>query len=171
MSPGQTDLDSHELRALVREVLLAAIPDGLAAAGAAGSELIGTTSAGGTDQPPAGQATETGPTAVALTTDADLSAFVQRIAADCADPQRRAQLASGRVLYTLAGGRSAGAAPGPGGAEPAAAIRVERGAVTERHVREAARSGTAIVAARGVVITPLARDRARTSGVDIEKEH
>ncbi|MFI5099218.1 MAG: hypothetical protein ACHQE5_01690 [Actinomycetes bacterium] len=50
-------------------------------------------------------------------------------------------------------------------------LRVERGAVTERHVREAGRTGARIVAARGVVLTPLARDRARSSGIDIEKEY
>ncbi len=48
--------------------------------------------------------------------------------------------------------------------------RVERGAVTEAMVRDAARSGERLVLGPGAVLTPLARDRARTSGVEIEQE-
>ena len=35
----------------------------------------------------------------------------------------------------------------------------------------AARAGERLVLGRGAVLTPLARDRARASGVQIEKEH
>lgn len=49
--------------------------------------------------------------------------------------------------------------------------RVERGAVTEAMVRDAARAGERLVLGRGAILTPLARDRARASGVEIEKEH
>jgi hypothetical protein len=48
--------------------------------------------------------------------------------------------------------------------------RIERGAVTERMVRDAARAGERLVLGRGAVLTPLARDRARADGVEIEKE-
>ena len=48
--------------------------------------------------------------------------------------------------------------------------RVERGAVTEAMVSQAARAGERLVLGRGAVLTPLARDRARASGVRIEKE-
>ena len=48
--------------------------------------------------------------------------------------------------------------------------RIERGAVTERVVRDAARAGERLVLGPGAVLTPLARDRARSSGVQIEKE-
>ena len=48
--------------------------------------------------------------------------------------------------------------------------RIERGAVTERVVDQAARAGERLVLGRGAVLTPLARDRARSSGVEIEKE-
>ena len=137
-------MNGDELRALVREVLRDALPGTWPAAG------------GATD------ATEV--TEVTVSTDAELSALVRRIATDCADEQRRADLASGRAGYRLATARAEPVVPEGG------PIRVERGALTERHVREAARAGTSIVAARGVVVTPLARDRARTSGVDIERE-
>lgn len=49
-------------------------------------------------------------------------------------------------------------------------MRVDRGVLTERQVAAAAETGQSIVVARGAVITPLARDKARALGVHIEKE-
>ena len=46
------------------------------------------------------------------------------------------------------------------------ASRIERGALTERHVRAAGPSST-ITIGRAVVITPLARERAKSMGVEI----
>jgi hypothetical protein len=154
MSADGAHVGTDELRALVREVLMQAIPGGLAAAGAAGSGPTGDEAA----------------REVRVSSDAELAALVQRIAAECADPSRRQDLLAGRVGYRLAGAPAPAPEPGAG-ADAVTVLRIERGAVTERHVREAARNGATVVAARGVVVTPLARDRARISGVDIEKEH
>ena len=56
-------------------------------------------------------------------------------------------------------------------AGPSAPVRrIERGAVTEAVIAAAARAGERLVLGRGAVLTPLARDRARASGVQIEKE-
>ena len=143
-------MNGDELRALVREVLRDTLP-------VTGSAGLGVVAVGDGSQ-------VTDVTDVTVSTDAELSALVRRIATDCADEQRRADLVSGRTGYRLAATRVEPVVPEGG------PIRVERGALTERHVREAARAGTSIVAARGVVVTPLARDRARTSGVDIERE-
>jgi hypothetical protein len=49
-------------------------------------------------------------------------------------------------------------------------LRVERGAVTERDVKKAAADGARVVIGRRAVLTPLARDKARSLGVVIEKE-
>ena len=49
-------------------------------------------------------------------------------------------------------------------------MRIEKGAVTERIVREAAEAGARLVLSPRAVITPMARDRARSLGVQIEKE-
>ena len=62
-----------------------------------------------------------------------------------------------------------GRAPAPR-PRPAPAMRIERGAVTERTVREAAAAGARLVLAPRAVLTPMARDRARSLGVEIEKE-
>src|SRR5262249_20810490 len=59
-------------------------------------------------------------------------------------------------------------AAGPGSVQPA--HRVDKGAVTEEMVRQAARAGARLVLGRRAVLTPLARDRARAAGVEIERE-
>ena len=62
-------------------------------------------------------------------------------------------------------------APTQTGASSAAPVmRIEKGAVTERHVREAAEKGARLVLSPRAVLTPMARDRARSLGVEIEKE-
>jgi hypothetical protein len=156
-------LRGGDLRALVREVLRESL-DGLPAAdvtgGKSGSPAAGVTAA-----------TET----VTLGTDADLDDFVRRLADLCEDPDRRAELRAGQLRFRLApvahGPTVASDGPDTPTDAPAVPVqRVERGAVTERHVRAAARSGARLVAAAGTVVTPLARDRARAMGVDIEKE-
>ena len=136
--------DSDELRALVREVIRDVLPQGLAV-------------------------TET----VNLSTDEDLAAFVQRLLD--LDPDQREELRSGRKRFRLG---VTPAAPVPAGAangaeragESAPVRRIERGAVTEAVIRAAARAGERLVLGRAAVLTPLARDRARASGVPIEKE-
>jgi hypothetical protein len=100
---------------------------------------------------------------VALRTDADLDGFVRRLAALCADPKRRAALQQGRHGFRLA----AASEPSPAAGE---VVRVDRGAVTERTVSRAAAQGARLVLGKGAVLTPLARDKARSLGVGVEKE-
>jgi hypothetical protein len=52
---------------------------------------------------------------------------------------------------------------------PQAVRRIERGAVTEAVVRQAARDGVGLVLGRRAVLTPLGRDLSRTLGVDVER--
>ena len=133
-----------ELRLLVREVIRDLLPHGL-------------------------PVTET----VDLSTDADLARFVSRLLD--LDPDQREELRSGRKRFGLAvpspplPAPAPAATPAPG--SPAGPVcRIERGAVTERVVDQAARAGERLVLGRGAVLTPLARDRARSSGIEIEKE-
>jgi hypothetical protein len=56
------------------------------------------------------------------------------------------------------------------GAAAPAVHRVDRGAVTERAVAAAAAAGARLVLGPRAVLTPLAKDKARTLGVPIEKE-
>jgi hypothetical protein len=149
------DLDA--LRALVREIIRDVLPSGL----------------------PGGlPVTET----VNLSSDDDLATFVQRLLD--LDPEQREELRSGRKRFKLAApkvpeGPTTTAVPGvpavppraPRTPPPAPGVRrIERGAVTEAIVSRAAQAGERLVLGRGAVLTPLARDRARASGVRIEKE-
>jgi len=135
--------DFEELRALVREVIRDVLPHGL-------------------------PVTET----VNLSTDEDLAAFVKRLLD--LDPDQCEELRSGRKRFRLATARAPSArTPSPGsvtGSSASPVRRIERGAVTEAMIDAAARAGERLVLGRGAVLTPLARDRARASGVQIEKE-
>ena len=100
-----------------------------------------------------------------IASQADLDRAVQRILKEAQDPAGRSAIERGDLAFVLVAEpstREMGQAP--------VVHRVEKGAVTERHVRAAAEAGAVIVTARRVVITPLARDRSRSMGVLIRKD-
>jgi hypothetical protein len=126
---------------------------------------------------------------VNLSTDEDLAAFVARLLD--LDPQTREDVRAGRRRFLLAATARPLQAAQPqqhlqhlqpqalngtvgrtavNGSAGTPVRRVERGAVTEKIIREAARTGERLVLGPGAVLTPLARDRARASGVEITKE-
>jgi len=142
---GPAGLSTDELRAAVRAVLRDVIP----AAGAAGA--------------PPDVAEE-----VTLRTGADLDSFVRRVAALCEDPAHRGDLQDGRRRFRLIGAESSTEAGTP--VNDRGVVRVDRGAVTERTVKKAATDGARLVVGPRAVLTPLARDRARSLGVRIERE-
>ena len=160
-------LSSDELRAAVRAVLRDVLPPAVL------QPPTGSPAAPAATMPSALSATPA-PTPVAvrtevtLLTDADLDAFVRQVAALCENSDQRAALRSGRHDFRLARARSA--EPAKPAKASASVVRVERGAVTERAVKKAAADGARLVVGRRAVLTPLARDRARTLGVAIERE-
>ena len=95
-----------------------------------------------------GNATET----VRIESDAELAGFVQSVL------DRANEIRTGRLRFTL------------GGTTPGNGMRVAHGAVTERTIRKAADAGGRLVLGPGAVLTPLAREKARALGVDIERE-
>jgi hypothetical protein len=162
MSEPSQPSEMDALRALVREVIRDVLPKGL-------------------------PETET----VNLSTDDDLADFVTRLLD--LDPQQREDLRTGRKRFRLDAAPPSVAPPSvapPSAAPPRLATaqastavmaangmhrsegvrRIDSGAVTEAVIRDAARAGQRLVLGRGAVLTPLARDRARASGVQIEKE-
>ncbi len=100
---------------------------------------------------------------VDLRTDADLAAFVHTLARRLENPRERAAIVSGQLRFQLTGASGPSASTTP-------TVRVESGAVTERAVRDAAKAGARLVLSPRAVLTPMARDRARSLGVEIEKE-
>lgn len=173
-------IDDAELRALIRSVLRDVVPTASprAAASSDRSETRSSLSAppqdnvapvlGGrgpaaparpdrSDPPPA-----VGGDDVDLRSDSDLDAFVRRLAALLDNPKHRADILSGRRRFRLATASAS---------SPSLQHKVEKGAVTERHVRQAAEAGARLLLGRRAVMTPLARDRARVLGVVVDKEH
>lgn len=154
-------LGGEDLRRIVREVLRDVLPAVLA------DEPRPTSTPG----PAASERTPTDEVVV-LRDDADLHTFIRRVLALADDPRTRADLYSGRHRFRLgvgaepAGVGSTGSPAGP----PAGVHRLERGAVTEHRVKEAAAAGARLVLGPGAVLTPLARDKARALGVVVEKE-
>ena len=98
---------------------------------------------------------------VRLRTSEDLRSFVLHLVELAADPARRQDILNGRLRFRL---------ETPLGAAEAAVHRLDKGAVTERAVRAAARDHARLVLGRRAVLTPLARDAARALGVAIERD-
>jgi hypothetical protein len=100
---------------------------------------------------------------VAIDSQADLDAFVRDLVRRLESPRDRIAIRAGKLRFALRR-----PAVGSDGRPPA--VRVERGAVTERLVAEAAAAGSRLVLGPKAVLTPMGRDRARKLGVEIEKE-
>ncbi|HEY1480940.1 MAG TPA: hypothetical protein VGF46_12955 [Gaiellales bacterium] len=99
---------------------------------------------------------------VSFANDAEVDAFVHRLLQLFENPRERAAIRSGKLRFVLRGSGHAPASP--------AVRRIERGAVSERVVREAAAAGARLVLGPKAVVTPMANDTARSLGVTIEKE-
>jgi hypothetical protein len=96
---------------------------------------------------------------VTISSDADLDRFVRALAARFEDAGQRAAARDGRLRFTLGSGTA-----------PVGVMRVAHGAVTERTIKKAAEAGGRLVLGPGAVLTPLAREKARALGIDIERE-
>ncbi|MFV8167462.1 hypothetical protein ACNQVK_36020 [Mycobacterium sp. 134] len=166
-------INRDELRALVREVVRDAVRDVGAATKTPGPVAVPPPPAPAPPAPPtvADQfgVEPTGPRAVdgknrtetvQLTNDRDLDSFVRKLLRLFESPKTRADLKAGRLSFRLAGSTR----PSGGGASR----RIETGAVTERQIADMA--GGTLVLGRKAVLTPLAREKARTLGITIEKE-
>lgn len=114
-------------------------------------------------QTPVGATVET----VTIDSDEDLQAFVRSLVTRLESPRDRLAIKAGRLRFSL---RRSAAPVGAATTQTKPVTHVERGAVTERQVRSAHAEGIRLVLARAAVLTPLARETARTLGVQIERE-
>lgn len=153
-------IDREDLRALVREVVRDAVA-GLKTPAA--TPPAPPTVAEQMNLEPTGPRAAEGRTRteeVRLATDADLDGFVRKLLRLFENPKNRADLKTGRLRFRLARANQTGS----GGV----VHRVDSGAVTERHIADLA--GGTLILGRRAVLTPLARERARTLGITITKE-
>ncbi len=176
--------DSDALRALVREMLRELVP-------------AARTQSAAAERPAAGSGAPR-VESVSISSDAELQAFVRRLLDLSAEPGGREALRGGRHGFRLANGGGAPepaapelaapqpaapqpAAPQPAAPQPAAPQpaggperngeeRIDGGVLSESKVIGLARSGRRIVLGKRVVVTPLARDKARQLGVKLERE-
>ena len=169
---GYPGVDPEAIRALVREVLADLLPaaarDPGNPGGAAPAQAVPEWPAGAPGGPGQAGLPHTvrehveSVEVVTIRTDADLGAFVLHLLHLFENPKHRDAVRSGRLRFRLA------ATAAPGSAQPS--HRIEKGAVTEAMVAASARAGARLVLGRRAVLTPLARDRARATGVEIVKE-
>jgi len=171
---GQPGADTDAIRALVREVLADLLPaaardpgnPGMAGSVGAAGQVDGSVTVPGAPAQPGLPHTVREDVesveVVSIRTDAELGSFVLRLLHLFENPKHRDALRAGRLRFRLA------APAAPGAAQPS--HRIEKGAVTEAMVAACARAGARLVLGRRAVLTPLARDRARATGVEIVKE-
>lgn len=162
-------VDRDELRALVREVVRDAVaslkaPEPSPSAPAAVAPAPPVTVAEQMGVEPTGPCASDGRKrieTVRLSDDAELDGFVRKLLRLFENPKNRADLKAGRLRFRLAT-RAAGAASG------GPVHRVDSGAVTERYLADLA--GGTLILGRRAVLTPLAREKARSLGITITKE-
>jgi hypothetical protein len=106
----------------------------------------------------AGRATKAGIVDVRISSDAELSAFVARLA----EPGVLDAVRSGKLRFKLAQEAMPAAASAPSSAAPL------DGVITEQKLNRLNGGGT-VVLSPTAVLTPLARDRARALGLKFER--
>lgn len=110
---------------------------------------------------------------VRLDNDEDLAEFVNDILAIAAVPSDLAALQAGQIRFTLANSQPVTETDSRSNSgnttQPVTAIRVEKGAVTEKAVIKVAESGSFLKVGPNAVLTPLAREAARKRKVRIER--
>ena len=150
-------LSSSELRQLVREALREVLPAVGPASGAGGS-LVSRLRAALSGQGPAR-------IDVAMTNDADLGNFARNVAQAAEHEDLKAAIVSGQIGFALARNRTQTDTP-----MTKVQHRIDKGVVTEIMVSEIGKANGRLVIGKGVVVTPLARDRAREVKLEIVRD-
>jgi hypothetical protein len=147
-------ISSEEIRKLVREALKDALPAIKAAPATVGGLAQRIRAAlGGSKH-----------VEVSIGNDGDLNAFARELIAATAYEDVRAAVQSGGVHFALVKNSAAQGKPA------LAAPRIDKGLFTETMVTEIGRNASQIVIGKGVVVTPLGRDRARELKIEIVRE-
>ena len=138
-------LDGNELMALIRDVIAAEI------------------AAVKRDDAPAARAPAEH--RVRIASDADLAAFAKQVLSLAGDPATRNAIANGSYRFKLDGSAA------PTSAAPAAgsSARIEKGVVTETALLKLPKGTKRLQVGANVSVTPLARDKASSLGITIER--
>jgi hypothetical protein len=140
-------LDGNELRALIRDVIateIAAVKRDSSPATAAPAEHR-----------------------VRIASDADLAAFAKQVLSLARDPATRSAIAGGGYRFKLEGGSSA--VPTASAPTASASAKIDKGVVTETALLKLPKGTKRLQIGAGVNVTPLARDKASSLGITIER--
>ena len=109
--------------------------------------------------------------AVRATSSADLDRFARDIAEASGHPDLKSAIISGDIGFDLAGALGPRCALAAGKAAPnGGAYEMTSGVLSETRIVEIARSHRKILVGAGVVLTPLARDKARELKVELTRQ-
>lgn len=108
---------------------------------------------------------------VSIRSDQDLARFVQRLMSMAGDGRSREEIASGRLVFRLDGTGGNGALPGVGDSRAAAGATQDfaGGLITENHIHRLPDDVGKVRLGPGAVLTPLAKDALRQSGIKTER--
>ncbi|RMD62486.1 MAG: hypothetical protein D6826_07300 [Alphaproteobacteria bacterium] len=110
---------------------------------------------------------------VSIRSDAELMAFVHRLLELAKDGRTRQEIESGRWVFRLHASGVGAASPLPSGRPGApaggAVAQFTAGLVSERQIDALPPGTSRLVIGRRVRFTPLARDRIRQRGIEIER--
>jgi len=139
-------LDGNELRALIRDVIA--------------TELAAV------KRDPASPQAKPAEHAVRVASDADLAAFAKQVLTLAHDPATRSAIANGSYRFKLEGGSASAPSAAP---TSSASTRIEKGVVTETVLLKLPKGTQRLQVGAGVSVTPLARDKASSLGITIER--
>ncbi len=174
-------IDREELRKLVREALKEALGGGAVPAARQATPAPGAhagTSGQGELQRLLRNAVSRGKPAeinVAMRSREDLDRFAREIAEASAEPDIKAAILAGAVGFLPVGPDEPASAPTTRAAPPArtgagSVYEMKSGVLSEMKVVEIARTHKRIAVGAEVVLTPLARDRARELKVELTRQ-
>jgi len=100
---------------------------------------------------------------VSLATNAEVNSFVNRVLDMAAESQTLSALRDGRIVFQLSQQSTDRRSESMNN-------RIDKGALTESSIMKAAEVGSTVIVAWRVVVTSLAREKARDLGVTIIRE-
>lgn len=156
-------IDREELRALVREALKESLATSASASTPAAGGFAGELRAALAGGRPAHLSVSVG-------SSADLDRFAKALAEACGDDALKVAILAGDVRFELA--RTAAPAPStkPPAPARAGAFEMSSGVLSEAKIVEISRTHRKILIGSDVVMTPLARDKAREMKVELVRQ-
>jgi len=156
-------IDREELRQLVRQALKETLASGASGASPSASSLFD-------DMRVALQGNKPAKLPVSIANGGDLDRFAGAILRAAADPDLKAAIASGAICFEIEKSGSVRSAHATDSAPSSGVATFEKGVLSETRVVELSRKGRSIHLGKGVVVTPLAREKARQLKIELVRQ-